>query len=141
MTQWRFTWLFVESCRVARVKLHGRHQRALFPSADAASSAVRRDLVSIRSVVLSLCVICALSDACQSRAAPPQVEVMAKTAKVRVRKETIATVKKGETYRLLKTQGPWVAIAIVEGEKQKRGWILASAVKLVADPTVTEDST
>src|SRR5262249_25332690 len=65
---------------------------------------------------------------------------LAKTAKVRVRKETIATVKKGETYRLLKTQGPWIAIAIGEGEKQKRGWILASAVKLVADPTVTEDS-
>jgi HEAT repeat protein len=96
--------------------------------------------MTVRHAVLPLYLVIALSLCAESRAAPPQVEVLVKTAKVKVRKETVATVKKGEKYRLLKTQGPWVAIAIGEGEKQKRGWVLASAVKLVADADVTEES-
>jgi hypothetical protein len=83
-----------------------------------------------RAATLPLCLLFVLSHPAVTHAAPPQVEVLAKTAKVKVRKETIATVKKGDKYRLLKTQGPWIAIAMGEGEKEKRGWILASAVKL-----------
>jgi HEAT repeat protein len=96
--------------------------------------------MTFRLAVLPLCLVVIVAFAAETRAAPPQVEVLAKTAKVKVRKETVATVKKGEKYRLLKTQGPWVAIAIGEGDKQKRGWVLASAVKVVADTDVTEDS-
>ena len=94
----------------------------------------------LRRTILLLCLAFVFSLCAISRAATPQVEVIAKTAKVKVREETIAVVKKGETYRVLKTQGAWVAISIGEGEKQKRGWILASAVKTVADPAITEDS-
>jgi hypothetical protein len=55
--------------------------------------------------------------AAETGGAPPQAEVLAKTAKVKVRKETIATVKKGERYRMPKTQGPWVAIVMGEGDE------------------------
>jgi hypothetical protein len=70
----------------------------------------------------------------------PQVEVVAKSARVKVREETIATVKKGEKYRLLKTDGAWTAIVIGEGDNQKRGWVLSSAVRPLVDPAVSEDS-
>jgi HEAT repeat protein len=102
--------------------------------------AAEGEIMSVRHAVLPLCLVFSLGLAAETRAAPPQVEVLAKTAKVKIRKETVATVKKGEKYRLLKTQGPWVAISIGDGEKQKRGWVLASAVKLVADVDITEDS-
>lgn len=97
--------------------------------------------MTFRAIILPLCLMFVLSQGTASVSAPPQVEVLASTAKVKVRDETIATVAKGEKYRLVKTQGPWVAIAIGNGEKQKQGWILASAVKIVADPNVTEEST
>ena len=96
--------------------------------------------MSLRHTILALCLAFIFSIPDASNAAPPQVEVIAKTAKVKVGKDTIATVKKGETFRLLKTQGPWVAIAIGEGDKQRRGWVLASTVKMVADLAITEDS-
>lgn len=73
-------------------------------------------------------------------AAQSQVEITAKTAKVKVRQETIATVRKGEQYRVVKTQGVWVAIVVGEGEKQKKGWILASAVRMLADPAVNDET-
>jgi WD40 repeat protein/HEAT repeat protein len=89
-------------------------------------------------VALWLSFVLSLADT--SHGAPPQVEVVAKTAKVKVGTETVAEVKKGEKYRLLKTQGAWVAIVAGEGAKAKRGWVLASAVKVLADPAVTEDT-
>jgi HEAT repeat protein len=94
----------------------------------------------LRRTTLPLCLAFAFSLSAFLHAATPQVEVIAKTAKVKVREQTIAVVKKGETYRVLKTQGAWVAIAVGDGEKQKRGWILASAVKMVSDPAITEDT-
>src|SRR5262245_33665771 len=105
---------------------------------DSATS--KGDRMTLRRAVLPLGLVVIFALASETRATPPQVEVLAKTAKVKVRNETVGTVKKGEEYRLLKTQGPWVAIAIGEGEKQRRGWVLARAVKLVADADVTEDS-
>ncbi len=91
-----------------------------------------------RDVVFSCCVV--LTAKFIAVAATPQVEVVAKSAKVKVRQETIATVKKGEKFRLLKTDGPWVAIVVGEGDKQKRGWVLARAVKMLVDPAIDEDS-
>lgn len=58
--------------------------------------------------------------------AAPQVEVIAESAQVKIETETIAVVKKGQAFRLLKTQGSWVAIQIEIGGKPKRGWVLAS---------------
>jgi HEAT repeat protein len=96
--------------------------------------------MDLRSTAGFSCLLFVLSCPGISQGANPQVEVVAKTAKVKVQQETIAVVKKGEKYRVLKTQGAWVAIAIGEGEQGKRGWVLASAVKMLADPAITEDS-
>ncbi len=91
-----------------------------------------------RQVLLSLPVI--LFVAVRAFAEQPQIEVIAKSARVKIRDETIATVNKGEKYRLLKTDGAWTAIVIGEGDNQKRGWVLSSAVRPLVDPAVSEDS-
>ena len=66
--------------------------------------------------------------------------MIAKTAKVKVNRETIAVVEKGQKFRLLKSQGAWIAIIVGDGDKAKRGWILASDVRQLPDAAVNEDS-
>ena len=74
------------------------------------------------------------------RAASPRVEIIADSAQVKVESRTISVVKKGQTFRLLKSEGAWVAIQIDVDEKPTRGWVLASAVQRLADPDVNEDT-
>ncbi|MBI3861576.1 MAG: HEAT repeat domain-containing protein [Planctomycetia bacterium] len=93
--------------------------------------------MKLRCLILSVCLAYL---PVSLRAEAPRVEVIAKTARVKVRQETVATVKKGEKFRVLNTQDGWVAISIGEGAARKTGWILASAVRLVADQAVSEDS-
>ena len=47
-----------------------------------------------------------------ARAASPRVEIIADSAQVKVESRTISVVKKGQTFRLLKSEGAWVAIQI-----------------------------
>ena len=69
-----------------------------------------------------------------------QVEIVAKTAKVKVKDKTIAVVKQGEKYRVHKYQGAWVAVYVGKDDKAERGWILLSEVRTVPDPNLTEES-
>lgn len=85
-------------------------------------------------------VFCLLSVQGISSAEVPQVEVIAESAKVKVNQETIAVAKKGQKYRLLKTQGAWIAIQLGDEDKARRGWILASDVKRVPDTSITDET-
>lgn len=63
-----------------------------------------------------------------------EVEVIAPQAQVKVGDRVIAEVDQGRRLRLLKTQGPWVAVIVGEGERLQRGWVLANKVRRVVDP-------
>ncbi|MBS0263227.1 MAG: HEAT repeat domain-containing protein [Planctomycetes bacterium] len=97
--------------------------------------------MSVRNAVFSVCcIICAWLPGF-ARAQSSQVEVVAKTARVKVKDDTLATVKKGDRLRVIKSQGDWIAVIVGQGEKAKRGWVLSSAVRPVTDPKITEEST
>jgi HEAT repeat protein len=63
-----------------------------------------------------------------------EVEVVAPKAQVKIGERVIAEVDAGRRLRLLKTQGPWVAVIVGEGERAERGWVLANKVRRVVDP-------
>ena len=44
--------------------------------------------------------------------AEEEVEIIAESAPVKVRDAILATVKRGERYRVVARKGPWTAIAI-----------------------------
>ncbi|MFN0051115.1 MAG: HEAT repeat domain-containing protein [Planctomycetales bacterium] len=75
-----------------------------------------------------------------ARAAETQVEVTAKSAKVKVGKEVVGTVKKGQKFRVMKIDGSWIAIRIGKGDKQRTGWVLANAVKILVEGELTDDA-
>jgi HEAT repeat protein/DNA-binding beta-propeller fold protein YncE len=94
--------------------------------------------MNARRAALSLCL--ALGLAGGVRAEPPRIEVVVPTAPVKVGQTTVATVKQGDVCRLIRTQLPWIAIIVGEGDAARRGWVPASAVKLLPDPAITADS-
>lgn len=72
--------------------------------------------------------------------AEEEVEIIAESAAVKVLDVTIATVKRGERYRVVARKGPWTAIAIGEGADRKEGWLLSDKFRAVVDPSLTDDS-
>jgi HEAT repeat protein len=73
--------------------------------------------------------------------AEEEVEIIAESAPVKVRDAILATVKRGERYRVVARKGPWTAIAIGEGADHKEGWVLSDKFRAVVDPSLTDDST
>jgi HEAT repeat protein len=69
-----------------------------------------------------------------------QVEVVADSAKVKVGEEVIASVKQGERFTVLRREGPWVAITVDTAQGEREGWILATRVRTVVEPGMSEDS-
>jgi HEAT repeat protein len=72
--------------------------------------------------------------------AEEEVEIIAESAAVKVLDATIATVKRGERYRVVARKGPWTAIAVGEGADRKEGWLLSDKFRAVVDPLLTDDS-
>ena len=70
-----------------------------------------------------------------------QVEVVAKSALLKVGDEVIATVKQGERFEVLRREGPWVAISLPDLESDQEGWIFVTRVRDVIAPRVDQDST
>jgi len=73
--------------------------------------------------------------------AEDEVEIIAESAPVKVRDAILATVKRGERYRVVARKGPWTAIAIGEGADHKEGWVLSDKFRAVVDPSLADDST
>lgn len=93
-----------------------------------------------RCAIVCLCFVFVVSAPSIAPGSTPQVEVTATTANVKVNRETIAVVKKGQKYPMLKSQGAWVAIVVGDGDTAKRGWVLASDVRQLPDTTITDES-
>lgn len=72
--------------------------------------------------------------------ATEEVEIIAESAPVKARQATVATVKRGERYRVVQTTGPWTAIVIGEGADRKEGWVLNDKLRAVVDPSLTDES-
>ncbi len=72
--------------------------------------------------------------------ATEEVEIIAESAPVKVRETTVATVKRGERYRLVQRKGAWTAIVIGEGDDRKEGWVLSDKLRAVVDPSLTDES-
>lgn len=73
--------------------------------------------------------------------AEEEVEIIAESAPVKVRDAILATVKRGERYRVVARKGPWTAIAVGEGADRKEGWVLSDKFRAVVDPSLTDAST
>lgn len=96
--------------------------------------------MATRAQFLAFCLISLMFGTGGALSAAPMIEVVAKTAKVKVDKETIATLEKGQKVTMIKTQGGWVAVRVGEGEAAKLGWVLASDVKVLPDPAINDES-
>lgn len=72
--------------------------------------------------------------------ATEKVEIIAESAPVKVREATVATVKRGERYQVVRRTGSWTAIVIGEGADRKEGWVLSDKLRAVVDPSLTDES-
>ncbi len=70
-----------------------------------------------------------------------QVEVCKPEASVKAGQEVIARLKHGDRLPVLRREGPWVGVEIRTADGLRRGWVLASSVRPVIDPGITERST
>lgn len=68
------------------------------------------------------------------------LEIIAADVVVKVGQKTVATVQRGERYKVLRVQLPWVAISWDEGAPEKTGWVLADKVRLLAGAGFDEAS-
>lgn len=68
-----------------------------------------------------------------------EIEITADAAQVKVRQEVLATVKRGERYKVVRVQLPWVAISL-DGAAGRIGWVPADQVRLVVEPGLDETS-
>lgn len=69
------------------------------------------------------------------------IEILVDSAKIKVEDKVIAHAKKAERFRVLQRHGPWVAIRVETAAGERDGWVLASQIRTVVKPSITDAST
>ncbi|HUY87554.1 MAG TPA: HEAT repeat domain-containing protein [Pirellulales bacterium] len=72
--------------------------------------------------------------------AAEEVEVVVESAPVKVRDAVVATVRRGERYRVVQRQGSWTAIALGGGNRRVEGWVLSDKLRAIVDPSITDET-
>lgn len=114
------------------VRTHLSLLRQRYPHRDSERNTIR-GLRGTSRLGLTLALMCMFGSYMTPKVSGEEVVILSEEAPVQIREKIVAQVRRDDRFDVLQRSGPWVAIAVQQGQNTIRGWVLSKHLRNVVD--------